>query len=294
LFREKWDRLHGSSTYGETTVSRACEMTGSVYIPPAPKRQQDIFEQGGCYYRRENEKYKRITNFTVEPVQMICGEDETQLTCDLITESGERFSQQLLSSDFATVPKFKAILNKKTIALSFIGSETDLELLKIHVYSLKWQKKSGVKALGIYPHKRSLVFVTPDGAVGVGGRKVNNVVQMERFKWLDSGILQANMLDKDGLLRLSRHILSYNEPAKVTPVLAWTAGCFIKPHLRRAAEIKYPHLFLIGESGSGKSSTLHRVILPVFSRTKVTASSGVTLLTVANRKSKVRANKPCN
>jgi len=281
LFREKWDRLHGSGTYGETTVSRACEMTGSVYIPPAPKRQQDIFEQGGCYYRRINETYRRITNFTVEPVQMICGEDETQLTCDLITESGERFSQQLLSSDFSTLPRFKGVLNKKTIALSFMGTENDLELFKIYVYSLKWQQKKGVKALGIYHHKRSLVFVTHNGAIGVGGRKVNSIVQMERFKSLDSGILQANMLEKDGLLRLSGHILGYNEPAKVTPILAWTAACFIKPHLKKC-NIKFPHLFLIGESGSGKSQTLETVILPVFSRSKVVPSSQVTQFTMAN------------
>jgi len=281
LYREKWDRLHGSGTYGETTVSRACEKTVSVYIPPAPKREQDIFEQGGCYYRRKNERYDRITNFTVEPIQMICGEDETQLTCDLITESGERFSQQLLSSDFATIPKFKGILNKKTIALSFIGTETDLELLKIHVYSLNWQQKKGVKALGIYTHKRGLVFVTPAGAIGVGGRKVNSIVQMERFKSLDSGILQANMLEKDGLLRLSGHLFGYNEPAKVAPILAWTAACFIKPHLKKS-NIKFPHLFLIGESGSGKSQTLERVILPVFSRSKVVPASQVTQFTLVN------------
>ena len=281
LYREKWDSKHsaGGQTYGETTVQRACEMTTSVYTPPAPKRQPDIFEQGGCYYRRKNENYQRITNFTVEPVQMICGEDETQLTCDLITENGERFSQQLLSSDFSTVPKFKAILNKKTIALSFLGTETDLELLKIHVYGLKWQQKKGVKALGIYTHKRGLVFVTSDGAVGVGGKRVNSIVQMERFKSLDSGILQANMLEKDGLLRLSEHILGYNEPAKVAPILAWTSACFIKPHLKKVG-IKFPHLFLIGESGSGKSQTLERVILPVFSRTKVVPSSQVTNFTL--------------
>ena len=281
LFRKKWDRLHGSGTYGETTVSRACEMTGSVYIPPAPKREQDIFEQGGCYYRCKNETYQRITNFTVEPVQMIIGEDETQLSCDLITENGERFFQQLLSSDFSTLPRFKGVLNKKTIALSFMGTENDLELFKIYVYSLKWHQKKGVKALGIYSHKRSLVFVTHVGAVGIGGRKVNSIVQMERFKSLDSGILQANMLQKDDLLRLSGHILSYNEPAKVTPILAWTAACFIKPHLKKC-NIKFPHLFLIGESGSGKSKTLERMILPVFSRTKVVPSSQVTQFTLAS------------
>ncbi len=39
--------------------------------------------------------------------------------------------------------------------------------------------------------------------------------------------------------------------------------CFAKEHLRKAG-IKFPHLFLIGEAGSGKSNTLERVILPIF------------------------------
>jgi len=49
------------------------------------------------------------------------------------------------------------------------------------------------------------------------------------------------------LLWLGQHLLSYNEPSRTVPVLAWVAGCFIKPFLKRV-EAKYPHLFLIGEA----------------------------------------------
>jgi hypothetical protein len=62
-------------------------------------------------------------------------------------------------------------------------------------------------------------------------------------------------------------------------VLAWAAGCFIKPHLRRAG-IKFPHLFLIGEAGSGKSNTLEQIILPIFSQSKVTAATQVSSFTL--------------
>jgi len=160
-----------------------------------------------------------------------------------------------------------------------MGGEGDLELFKIYVYALKWTKKRGVKALGIYQRNKRLVFVDTNGAVGVGGRKASDMVQMERFKVLESNILKAVFLDGDGLRALAEHTFSYNEPAKTIPILAWAAGCFIKPHLRRS-RIKYPHLFLIGEAGSGKSNTLERVILPIFSRSKVTASAQVTAFTL--------------
>ena len=63
-----------------------------------------------------------------------------------------------------------------------MGGENDLELFKIHLYAMKWQKKRGVKAIGIYPRNKQLVYVDTTGAVGVGGKKNNDIVQMERFK----------------------------------------------------------------------------------------------------------------
>ena len=61
--------------------------------------------------------------------------------------------------------------------------------------------------------------------------------------------------------------------------MAWSAGCFLKPYLRMAS-IKFPHLFLIGEAGSGKSTTLEKVVLPIFSTSRVTAATQVTQFTL--------------
>ena len=281
LYREKWNDRHSAdgTTYGEQTVRSACTSTTQTYTPPQQAKEPEILEQHGCYYRRRGDKFYQITNFIVDPIEMITAEEEAQLTCDLVTDSGERFRQNLTASDMTTVQKFKGVLNKKTIALSFLGSEGDLEMFKMHIYKLKWLKKRGVKALGIYPRKKKLVFVDTNGAVGVGGVIVKDMVQMEKYKNLESKILSAPFIDKTGLLLVAQNIMSYNEPAKTVPILAWTAACFIKPHLRRA-EVKFPHLFLIGEAGSGKSNTLEKVVLPIFSRSKVTASSQITAFTL--------------
>jgi hypothetical protein len=280
LFREKWDVRHSANglTYGQQTVQKACRATESIYSP-AQKKEPEIFRQGNCYFRRKGDKFYPITNFVVEPIEMICAEEEAQLTCNFITEKGEKFPQALTSGDFSTVQKFKGVLNKRTIALSFLGGEGDLELFKTHIYDLDWVKKRGVKALGIYLRDKRFVFVDSKGAVGVGGKRVNNIVQIEKYRCLESGILQADFLDKTGLQLLAEHILRYNEPAKTVPILAWAAACFIKPQLR-FNKVKSPHLFLIGEAGSGKSNTLESIILPIFSRSKVSASSQVTGFTL--------------
>ncbi len=117
-------------------IRTACASTTQTYTPPQQAKEPEIFEQHGCYYRRRGDKFYQITNFIVEPIEMITAEEEAQLTCDLVTDSGERFRQNLTASDMTTVQKFKGVLNKKTIALSFLGSEGDLEMFKMHIYKL--------------------------------------------------------------------------------------------------------------------------------------------------------------
>ncbi len=280
LHREKWDSRHSAdgTTYGEQTVNNACSNTTQVYTPPQQAKEPEIFEQHGCYYRRRGDKFYQITNFIILPIEMINSEDGAQITCDFVTEKGERFRLQLNSEDMSEQKTFRNVIGKKTFALTFLGSSGDLDALKIHIYdNLEWVKKRGVKTMGIYPRDsgRSLVFVDTNGAVGVGGRAVNNIVQLEEYRGIESNILSAPILDKTGLLLLSKHILTYNEPAKTVAILAWTAGCFIKPHLKKIG-IKFPHLFLIGEPGSGKSNTLERIVCPMVGQSRIYAASQVT------------------
>ena len=89
-----------------------------------------------------------------------------------------------MTNDFSNLQRFKNILNKKTIALTFKGSDGDLELLKEYVYDLEWVRKKGVKALGIYPYRRKLAFVRSESAVVAGGAYVNDIVQLEKYRAL--------------------------------------------------------------------------------------------------------------
>ncbi|NLB82553.1 MAG: DNA primase, partial [Clostridiaceae bacterium] len=111
LYRDKWDARHSAdgTTYGEQTVKNACVNTTQVYTPTQHAKEPEIFEQYGCYYRRRGDKFYQITNFIVDPIEMITAEDEAQLTCDLVTDSGERFRQNLTASDMTTVQKFKGV-----------------------------------------------------------------------------------------------------------------------------------------------------------------------------------------
>ena len=278
LFREKWDKVHHAdgATYGEETLEQAIARTENVYSPGG---ELGVFEANGRYMRERGENVYPLTNFVVHPLEMLVADEEAQMTCDAATMYGETFRLTFMTADFASAQKFKAVLNKRTISLSYMGSDGDLEVLKTYLAALEWQVKRGVKALGLYERDGRWAYVDRSRAFAAGGEEVADMVQMEKCASIETALPEHPPISAERLMELGAPLLSYNEPAKTVTVLAWCAGCFIKEMLR-AAGVKYPHLFLIGEAGSGKSTTLERVILPIFGRSRVVAAPQVTGFTL--------------
>lgn len=278
LFREKWDKVHHAdgATYGEETLEQAILRTENVYTPGG---DLGIYEANGRYIRERGENVYPLTNFVLRPLEMLVADEETQMTCDLVTMYGETFRMAFMTADFTTAQKFKAVLNKRTISLSYMGSDGDLEVFKAYLASLKWKVRYGVKALGIHEHNGRWAYVDQNGAFMAGGEPVDDLIQLNKDASIDTRVTQAMAIDAEGLAVLGKNLLEYNEPAKTVTVLGWCAGCYVKEMLR-AAGIKYPHLFLIGEAGSGKSTTMERIILPLFGRKKVIAAPQVTAFTL--------------
>lgn len=278
LFREKWDKVHHAdgATYGEETLEQAIQRTEQVYSPGG---ELGLYEANGRYYRERGENVYALTNFVVHPLEMIVAEDETQMTCDAVTMYGETFRLSFMTSDFASAQKFKAVLNKRTISLCYLGSDGDLEILKAYLAGLDWQVKQGVKALGLHERDGRWVYVARDRAFSAGNEDVPDLVQLEKYAAIESSLIQHSPITADRMTALGQNLLRYNEPAKTVTVLTWCAGCFVKEMLRSAG-IKYPHLLMIGEAGSGKSTTMERVVLPIFGRSKVVASPQITSFTL--------------
>ena len=122
LYREKWDKVHHAdgATYGEETLEQAIQRTENVYTPGGGL---GIYEADGRYIRERGENVYPLTNFVVRPLEMLVAEDETQMTCDLVNTYGETFRMAFMTVDFTTAQKFKSVLNKRTISLSYMGSD---------------------------------------------------------------------------------------------------------------------------------------------------------------------------
>lgn len=295
LYRRKWDERHSGDgeTYGEMTIQKAIEITGSTYKSPVnkPQKQKDdelaekkaqkrsIIMKDGRYYRISGDACKQLTNFIVEPLEMVTAEDETLMRAVFATDRGERIPVALASTDFASQCKFKNLLNKKTISLSYFGSDGDLEALKAYIADLPWPRKHGVKVLGIHEYNGETFFVSGTQSIRRNGEPADSVMQLDNYISIRTDILAQKLISKEELCELAPNLLGYNEQLKTISTLGWIAGCFIKEWLHKKG-IKFPHLALIGEAGSGKSTTLEKVIIPIFSAQKITAAPQVTPFTL--------------
>jgi hypothetical protein len=100
----------------------------------------------------------------------------------------------ILAEDFSELKRFKRAITKKTLALSFLGTGSDLEAFKSFVHALDWKKKIGVKTLGVYNHGGELVFVTTDKAVAAGNKPVDTIIQILKHRKINTTILDKPFL----------------------------------------------------------------------------------------------------
>ena len=117
----------------------------------------------------------------------------------------------------------RQVLNKRTISLSYMGSDGDLEVLKTYLAGLEWQVKRGVKALGLYERDGRWAYVDRARAFAAGGEEVADMVQMEKCASIETALPEHPPISAERLMELGAPLLSYNEPAKTVTVLAWCA-----------------------------------------------------------------------
>jgi len=93
LYREKWDTPHhaGGATYGEMSITRACDFTTDTYTPRKPTKKQPlcVFEQSGVYFRKSGDNVEQLTNFIIKPIEILSADDEAQINCELVNDRGK-------------------------------------------------------------------------------------------------------------------------------------------------------------------------------------------------------------
>ena len=282
LMTEALDKTYtdDGKTYMAWVIDKAIQNTKDVYTPTAGC---GVFERDGKYIRKTEDKTKNLTNFIIIPHDLIQTDEDVQFKGEFIGNN-KSYLITFLPTDFNNVQKLRNMLNRKTLNLSFYGSDSDLEPFKNYVSSLPWKIIRGVKELGIHIHNGKPVFVSTNGAFAANGEPVTDIIQTSDSIGIKSEIMNGRIMTVEEFKKIGAPLFLYNEPMKTVSIMAWIAGCFIKGYLKSEG-IKYPHLFLVGEAGSGKSTSLEAIILKIFAVPVAFAASQLTNFTLAKNAS---------
>ena len=199
-------------------------------------------------------KIHYITNFNVISAKSICKVDEEaeQIEITLQTEDGKTFKKNGDVNSFNDVRSFKNFLG--TMALSFKGKMEDLDNLKqwINRYFIA-ETEDVFKGIQF----KDNMLITPKGAITTDG--TNTKIYCE---YNSNFNLNNELLTKGEATSLIKHLFSFNKEEYCCSILGTIVNNFAFEKAYKKG-IKLHHLLIIGESGSGKSTTKESVINPI-------------------------------
>jgi hypothetical protein len=301
LYRQKWQEKHGSTTYGQKTIEQVLSRPHDVYKPPQPKSDNGsdkpkrkrkpaftaaesiVEENGELYLISQNGNKKRLTNFTVKVECELATDDESIYSFVLKNvEKEERL--QFKTLDMVSSQAFKKKLNEKSMGWLFWATDRELELIKEYLNAMPRIKKRGYKGIGMLKAPTEdkplrYVYAGERFSIDERGAEVGDVVSIATERRIRAIPEDNDSMTQGEFIQIGRLLTAYNETPKSVSVLCFMAACFAKPKLN-ARGVKFPHLVIVGEAGSGKSFTIDNVIKPFFSATKSYQVSEMTQFTL--------------
>lgn len=214
---------------------------------------------GNAYYKNDTQ----ITNFIIDPIQVVSIDGSGTLCANFKTDD-KVYELKIAGICFASARRFKEILAKNCNKLYFKGNDNDLEDIK-YLYNKKpYPVKTGIRFKGLLNISGKYHFVDNDKTIDSKGNINNNFIFSPEYEVIKTDILKFNKINADELTIISKALFAFNELPKTLIILGFCCSCLVKVPLK---EINYKlnHLLLIGEAGSGKSTTIDYIIRPFFS-----------------------------
>jgi len=306
LMRPKWDEKHGEGgTYGQITISKAIVDCGEVYEqkkkrekkplqePPEidtgfdeliknSENEDDnklihipggVFINDGVYkkirYTKETKETIILSNFILHPLKLIRFEHNSILTVEIISTTGKTYIRDIDIKHFTSLIPFKKALGE---LLVFDGKETELEGIKALILKEKYPEIEGIIHTGFFKKNSKWFFASSDRVVDEHMDNVENMtVLVTEGK---SNILESESTKNNDFTELADTLFKFNKLGIAGVIIGWTASLFIREKLWNADKTKHPHLFVIGEAGSGKSETIENITMPILSMEKQPLAAG--------------------
>ncbi len=267
------------------TGNVALAQSETLGLPEGAEYRQ-FFEKGyvshGCnVYFRGREKFFKGTNFKITPLFHVYGKLDNKRLCEVISETGKKKLIDFDTSDFVQMAKFEAkLLDEGNFTFTQDVTANQFKLLRndvlssfIMAYELKtlgWQQERFLAfSNGIY-HEGIIKEPNDYGIIQLETGITNDSEYMEDVKHFyspSSSVMYKFSRDGDDPYENDRYFVYRKAPVTISEWMdqmkkvygkkAVTGIAFCFATLFRDIYIKryqfFPHLFLTGEKGSGKS-----------------------------------------
>lgn len=229
---------------------------------------------------------KAISNFILEPVEKIeLDNDNAVIKVKILTAAGKIFIKQYSTISFYKASEFKRVLNNSTIDLYFTASDEDLEDIKVLMNTKPYPTKTGLKRTGIQLYEGQWVYVGNNRTFGLDNINKENIVFVDENEGMRSNVDTVDPISKSELEVIKNALFGFNTTPKCLVILGFIGSCFVKEKLYKSG-IKLNHLFMIGQAGSGKSTTLENVIMAIFGLDDApTSADGITKFSLLKKTS---------
>lgn len=222
-----------------------------------------IFVSNNCYCKRSKDNTTiSLTNFVIEPIYKIQpDEDETPvIRAKLITENGSETLRNISTAAFDNVDLFRKTLNDTKFR--FTGRIEALQYIKTMVDEKIPEVRKGVNYEGFHKVDGKWYVVSGDKTVDENVNISDKLLLLDGSGELPNNLLDSEFITKEELLELAPFLFGFNDLKIASTIIGFICGLFLKAKLMDTG-IKYNHLLIEGQSGSGKSSTLENVITPL-------------------------------
>ena len=217
-----------------------------------------IYIEDGCYYKNYKDKQIFITNFIIKPKHIITSSYEELIKCELKVSNNDFIIERTFTpQDFNDILSFKKALN--SFSLVFNGSNSDLQHIKAKISTEATDIIKGVPYQGFHKINKQWLFVDRDRAVSEKLHFNSSAIVLEDFREAHSDLLQFSCITKEELQTIAPSLFNFNNLSVTSTLIPYLCGLFLKGKLEHIG-IKYNHLLIEGQSGSGKSQTLENIV----------------------------------
>ncbi|NMF04350.1 CHC2 zinc finger domain-containing protein [Clostridium beijerinckii] len=209
-------------------------------------------------YSEKTENYKKtyISNFNIVGATSLRFIDEGLENIEITfkTEYGKTITRDGSVTVLDDIRSFKSFLN--SIDLTFKGKGDDLNTLKewINKYFLN-DSCDIVNGNQFKVLNNELLYISPDGAIGADNT-FDNIKSDEK---VSNNILRLEAIEKYELEELMKYLFTFSNSNNTYSIIG-TVINYLAIYQAIQLNIKFSHLLIVGEAGSGKSTILEQVV----------------------------------